>query len=121
MTETYDQYQIRMIRDARRAQRAADGDFARAGARITAPRPLKDCQQCYDVGKSAGIEWERAQRRPWYTYGICVLLGIFLGLLIAAAMAWVHAGPPAKALRRQNSGASATSGRQAGRWHFVGF
>jgi len=99
MAETYEQSQVRMIRDARRIQEKADTDFARARREHSAPRPSKFCQNCYDVGISAGMERERLKRRPWYTYGFCVLIGAFLGLLLAAAISWMHAG----------------------RWHFVGF
>jgi len=95
----YKANQEQMIADTRRARIAADADFARARRQGAAPLPLKFCQNCYALGVSAGIEQERAKKRPWYTYGFAVLMGVFLGLLIAAAISWVHAG----------------------RWHFVGF
>jgi hypothetical protein len=102
--ETYDQNQIRMIRDARRAQERADADFARtqrqgtvdsgqwkvdthyqpANAQNPAPLPLQVCQQCYDLGVSAGRERERIRR--WNDRIFCLVLGAFLGFVIAAML-----------------------------------
>jgi len=80
MSEPYDQYQIRMIRDARRIQERADADFARARLQARGSGWVEG----YEAGKAEQAEREISKR--WHGYIFAFVLGAICGFVAAAIL-----------------------------------
>lgn len=83
MAETYDQYQIRMIRDARRIQEKADADFARQRLHTRAA----GWAEGYEQGKAEQAERDVSHR--WHDAIFAFLVGGIAGFLAAAVLSWL--------------------------------
>jgi len=79
-TEPYDQAQTRMIRDARRIQERADAEHA--GQRLHAR--ANGWADGYEMGKQE--QAERDLSRKWNDRIFCLVLGTFVGFVIAAML-----------------------------------
>jgi hypothetical protein len=82
MAETYDQYQVRMCREARRRQEAADTEFARDRLRARG----QGWVQGYEAGKKEQAEREVSKR--WHDVIFAFLVGAICGFVAAAILNW---------------------------------
>ena len=82
MAETYEQSQIRMIRDARRIQERADTEFARDRLRVRG----QGWVQGYEAGKAEQAERDVSKR--WHGYIFAFVLGAICGFVVAAVLTW---------------------------------
>jgi len=80
MAETYEQSQIRMIRDARRIQERADTEFARDRLRARG----QGWVQGYEVGKAEQAERDVSKR--WHNVIFAFLVGAICGFVAAAIL-----------------------------------
>ena len=80
MSETYEQSQVRMIRDARRIQEKADADFARQRFRARG----QGWVQGYEAGKQEQAEREISKR--WHGYIFAFVIGAIGGFVAAAIL-----------------------------------
>ena len=82
MGETYEQSQVRMIRDARRIQEKADTEFARQRFRARG----QGWVQGYEAGKAEQAERDITKR--WHDAIFAFLLGAICGFVVAAVLTW---------------------------------
>jgi ElaB/YqjD/DUF883 family membrane-anchored ribosome-binding protein len=83
MAETYDQYQVRMCREARRRQEAADTEFARARLHAHGDGWV----QGYERGKVEQAERDISKR--WLAIGTAAFFGFCAGMIVAAILTWL--------------------------------
>jgi hypothetical protein len=82
MAETYEQSQIRMIRDARRIQEKADTEFARQRFHARG----EGWVQGYEAGKAEQAERDFTKR--WHGYIFAFVVGAICGFVAAAILNW---------------------------------
>jgi len=82
MAETYDEYQIRMCREARRRQEAADAEFARERFHARG----QGWVQGYEAGKQEQAERDVSKR--WHDAIFAFLVGAICGFMVAAVLTW---------------------------------
>jgi uncharacterized protein YcsI (UPF0317 family) len=82
MAETYDEYQIRMCREARQRQEAADAEFARERFRAR----TQGWVQGYEAGKAEQAERDASKR--WCDVLFAFLIGAICGFVVAAILTW---------------------------------
>jgi len=82
MSETYEQSQVRMIRDARRIQERADTDFARDRLRARGAGWVEG----YEAGKAE--QAEREVSKHWHNVIFAFLVGAICGFVVAAILTW---------------------------------
>ena len=83
MAETYDQYQIRMIREPRRAQETGDAEFARQRLHVRAA----GWAEGYEQGKVEQAERDVSKR--WHDAIFAFLVGGIAGFRGAAILTWL--------------------------------
>jgi uncharacterized protein YcsI (UPF0317 family) len=83
MAETYDEYQIRICREARHRQEAADAEFARERFHARG----QGWVQGYEAGKAEQAERDVSKR--WHDAMFAFLVGAICGFLVAAVLNWL--------------------------------
>lgn len=82
MGETYDKFQERIVRDARRIQERADAEFARQRLHVRAAGWV----EAYEMGKREQAERDISER--WHDAIFAFLVGGIAGFLAAAILTW---------------------------------
>ena len=82
-TEPYQQFQERIIREARRAQEAGDAEFARQRLHVRAV----GWAEGYEQGKAEQAERDISKR--WHDAIFAFLVGGIAGFLTAAILSWL--------------------------------
>jgi uncharacterized protein YcsI (UPF0317 family) len=84
MAETYDEYQIRICREARRRQEAADAEFARERFHARG----QGWVQGYEAGKAEQAERDVSKR--WHDAIFAFLVGAICGFMVAAVLTYLQ-------------------------------